>query len=702
MNATLSSSVQYLKGIGPQRAEQLQKIGLNTLEDVLFYFPRRYQDRSEILSISKVEPGTVATICGTITSLDGRPGFRRGSVSIFKASVSDETGRIAVVWFNQPYLRKYFNKGDRVLLHGRIELYKDKLQIVSPEFELLDTEEEAPEIDKIAPIYTLPQGFSQKMYRKMVKAILEKYLPSLTEVLPFDIRNRHKLLNIAKSLLNIHFPQTHDFQRAAYERLSFEEFFLYQMPLVLRKLKRREKQGIAFEINEAFLDKFIATLPFSLTEDQQTAIDEIKADMRLPGPMQRLLQGDVGSGKTIVATIAGLIAVNNSYQAAFMAPTEILARQHYEKLKTGLSIFRQKTENKAQKTEIKVGLLTSSLSVKEKREISEKIKKGELDIIIGTHAFLEEGVKFHKLGLIVIDEQHKFGVSQRALLPRKGANPDILIMTATPIPRTLAITLYGDTDISFIRQLPKGRKKINTALYGLSERRRAYDFVKVQIRQGRQAYIVYPLIEENPRLALSSAKSMYKEFCQDIFKEFRLGLIHGKLDRHEQEEVMKQFRSGALDILIATTILEVGIDVPNVNVILIEHAERFGLSQLHQMRGRIGRGEHESFCIFLADPNTEEAQARLNVLVTQLDGFRIAEEDLKIRGPGEFFGERQSGLTELKIANPLTQMHLLKSAREEVVRLLNNDPKLEARQNQELKKQLHKRFPEFERFVEVG
>ena len=702
MNATLFSSVQYLKGIGPQRAEQLQKIGLKTLEDVLFYLPRRYQDRSEILPISKIEPGTVATLCGTIASLDGRPGFRRGSVNIFKASVVDETGRIGVVWFNQPYLRKYFNKGDRILLHGRIELYKDKLQIVSPEFELLDTEEGAPEIDKIAPIYTLPQGFSQKMYRKLVKGVLEKNLPSVTEVLPFDIRARRKLLNIAKSLINIHFPQSHDLERAAYERLSFEEFFLYQMPLVLRKLKRKEKQGIPFEVDEIFLDKFIATLPFSLTEDQKAVLGEIKADMRLPRPMQRLLQGDVGSGKTIVAVLASLIAANNGYQAAFMAPTEILARQHYEKLKAQLSIFHKKTEIRGEKTEINVGVLTSSLSEKEKKQALGEIKKGKVDIVIGTHALIQGEIEFKRLGLIVIDEQHKFGVSQRALLPKKGVNPDILIMTATPIPRTLAITLYGDMDISFIRQLPKGRKKINTALYSLTERPTVYDFVKTQIRQGRQAYIVYPLIEENPRLALSSAKSMYKEFSQDVFKDFKVGLIHGKLDRHEQEEVMKQFRNGALDILVATTILEVGIDVPNVNVILIEHAERFGLSQLHQMRGRIGRGEHESFCFLLSEPQTEEAEARLKVLIAHTDGFRIAEEDLKIRGPGEFFGERQSGLTELKIANPLTQMHLLKSAREEVVRLLNNDPKLVARQNQELKKQLHKRFPEFEKFVEVG
>ena len=695
MVSTLFSPLQYLKGIGPQRAEQLQKIGLSTLEDVLFYFPRRYQDRSEILPISKIEPGTVATLCGTITSLDGRPGFRRGSVNIFKVSVVDETGRIGVVWFNQPYLRKYFNKGDRILLHGRIELYKDKLQIVSPEFELLDTEEGAPEIDKIAPIYTLPQGFSQKMYRKLVKGVLEKNLPSVTEVLPFDIRTRRKLLNIAKSLLNIHFPQSHDLERAAYERLSFEEFFLYQMPLVLRKLKRKEKQGIPFKVDEILLDKFVATLPFSLTEDQKVVLGEIKADMRLPRPMQRLLQGDVGSGKTIVAVLASLIAVNNGYQVAFMAPTEILANQHFEKLQ---EFFKALSPGK----KIKTGLLTSSLTEKEKKDIHGKVKEGKIDILVGTHALIQEGVEFKRLGLIVIDEQHKFGVSQRALLPKKGVNPDILIMTATPIPRTLAITLYGDMDISFIRQLPKGRKKINTALYSLTERPTVYDFVKTQIRQGRQAYIVYPLIEENPRLALSSAKSMYKEFSQDVFKDFKVGLIHGKLDRHEQEEVMKQFRNGALDILVATTILEVGIDVPNVNVILIEHAERFGLSQLHQMRGRIGRGEHESFCFLLSEPQTEEAEARLKVLIAHTDGFRIAEEDLKIRGPGEFFGERQSGLTELKIANPLTQMHLLKSSREEVVRLLNNDPKLVARQNQELKKQLYKRFPEFEKFVEVG
>lgn len=412
--------------------------------------------------------------------------------------------------------------------------------------------------------------------------------------------------------------------------------------------------------------------------------------------MQRLLQGDVGSGKTVVATIAALVAASNASQAAFMAPTEILANQHYEKIR------RQMLEHKGQRKQISVGLLTSSLDGKDKNKVLKEIKNGEIDIVIGTHALIQEGVVFKKLGLIIMDEQHKFGVSQRALLPQKGINPDVLIMTATPIPRTLSMTLFGDLDISTIRELPQGRKKIQTLLYDLGRRHEAYEFLRSQVKAGRQAYIIYPLIEESPTLMLASAKRMHKEFSQDIFREFKVGLVHGKLKRKEQDKAMVKFRAGALDILVATTILEVGIDVPNATVMLIEHAERFGLSQLHQMRGRIGRGTFESHCLLVAEPKTEQAQSRVDVLQSCSDGFQIAEEDLKIRGPGEFFGERQHGLTELKIADPLKQFHLLKSSREEAVKLLNNDPKLEKRQNAEIKKQLYKRFPGFERFIMVG
>ena len=701
MTSVLATPIQYIKGIGPKRAKAFEKICVKTTEDLLYYFPRRYEDRSQIIPIAAVAQGTDVTIQGQIFSISGRRALRRG-MDILEMTVSDDTAKMHIVWFNQPYLRHYFKIGKRIILHGKADLYKDRIQIASPEFEILEEGEEVQSTDRIVPRYTLPPSFSQRVFRKIVKSALEKYIPKVEEILPFDIRSRHRLLNIARSLRNIHFPESHDLRLEAYRRLSFEEFFIYQVPLVLRKLKRREKQGIAFKINEEFLEAFIGSLSFELTMSQKMVFAEIKYDMGLQRPMQRLLQGDVGSGKTVVATLAALIAASNGFQAAFMVPTEILAQQHYEKLKNQFLTFGRRFSGIHRQKKIKIGLLTGNLAKDKKEKIHKSVVSGDIDILIGTHAVIQEDIHFKKLGLIVIDEQHKFGVSQRALLTRKGLSPDILIMTATPIPRTLAMTLYGDLDISLIRELPPGRQKIETLFYSLKERSKAYDFVKKQIQQARQIYVIYPIIEESEALELNSAKKMFKEFSNEIFKDFKVGLIHGRMKKEEQERVMKFFREGELDILVATTVLEVGIDVPNATVMMIEHADRFGLSQLHQMRGRVGRGAHASYCLLLSDPETEEAKARLSVFVKEIDGFKIAEEDLKIRGPGEFFGDRQHGLVQLKIANPLTQMHLLKAAREEAMKLIQSDPKLFSRNNQELKRQLYKRFPEFERFLDVS
>jgi len=696
------TSIQYFKGIGPKRAKLLADAGIRNVEDAFYYFPRRYQDRTRLSFITELEIGSIATIKVEVISVNARRGFRKGGFNLFEISAGDETGRIFAVWFNQPYLKDYFKPGKKVILYGKVELYKDRIQLSNPEFEFIDEGDICVGFGKIVPVYPLPKGFSQRGIRKIISSVLDKYLVSVTEILPFDIRSRHNMDNIAKSLRNIHFPESDDARLAAYKRLSFEEFFIYQIPLILRKLKRRDKKGTAFKINEELLNLFIQSLPFTLTRSQIEVLAQIKADMQAPRPMQRLLQGDVGSGKTVVATIAALVAASNASQVAFMAPTEILANQHYENLKSQILNFSVKIQDSSPKKNIEIGLLTSSLKDKERRKILKDVKEGLIDIVVGTHALIQEGVVFKKLGLIIMDEQHKFGVSQRALLPKKGINPDVLIMTATPIPRTLSMTLFGDLDISTIRELPQGRKKIQTLLYDLGRRYEAYEFLRSHVMSGRQAYIIYPLIEESQTLMLASAKRMHKEFSQDIFKEFKVGLVHGKLKREEQDKVMAKFRNGALDILVATAILEVGIDVPNATIMLIEHAERFGLSQLHQMRGRIGRGTYESFCLLVALPKTEQAQSRVDVLQSCSDGFQIAEEDLKLRGPGEFFGERQHGLTELKIANPLKQFHLLKSSREEAVKLLNDDPKLEKRQNAEIKKQLYKRFPGFERFIMVG
>jgi len=696
MVKTLDIPIRYLKGIGPKRAKTLNKIGIDTIEDLFYYFPRRYEDRTNFISISQLQVGQTQTIKAEILIKGERQSFRRRSFSIIEAVAGDKTGKVFCVWFNQPYLADYFKVGTALVLYGKIEEYAGRLQMNSPEFEIISGDaDETLNIGRIVPIYSLPSGITGRNFRQIVKYALDEYLPEINDSLPYDIRSRNNLLNLAKSLMNIHFPDNLNLQKQAYERLAFEEFFFFQLPLALRKLSKKEKIGIAHKVEGDLVKSFIANLPFKLTQAQERVIREIGLDMAKPQTMQRLLQGDVGSGKTVVATIASIIAIQGGYQVAFMVPTEILARQHYGKISCQLSVVSCQKK-------IKVGLLTSSANKKEKEKIYQEIKEGEIDLVIGTHALLEEDVEFKNLGLVVIDEQHKFGVGQRALLPKKGFNPDCLIMTATPIPRTLAITLYGDLDISVINELPAGRLPIKTMHFSEAEKLPAYHIAKEQLRKDNQVYIVYPVIEESYALDIAGAKKMYVQLKAGEFKEFRLGLIHGRLKQKEQDQVMLKFKQKELDALVSTTVLEVGIDIPNATCMIVEQAERFGLSQLHQLRGRVGRGRQESFCILISDVETPEAKARLAAMIKYNDGFRIAEEDLKIRGPGEFFGLRQSGLSELKIANPLTQLQLLKNAREEAVELINKDPRLEARPNLLLKEKLLQRFPEYENLIMVG
>ncbi len=685
--------IRYLKGIGPKREKSFRKLAINSVEDLLYYFPRRYEDRTKFTPIAKLNEGQVQTIKAEILKKVERRSFRRRR-SIIEAVVGDASGKLFCVWFNQPYLKEYLKIGSSAILYGKIERYGSRLQMNSGEFEIIsDAEDSSLNMARIVPVYTLPEGFTQRNLRKIIYHTLNEYLPQIKDSLAYDIRSRNNLLNLAKSLSNIHFPQDAEVQKQAYERLSFEEFFLFQLPLALRKLRKREKKGISHKVDNELPRNFIAGLPFRLTRAQEKVIAEITLDMENPFAMQRLLQGDVGSGKTVVATMACIIAIQGGYQAALMVPTEILAKQHYEKISSGFRV--QGSEFR----EIKVGLLTSSVDKKEKKRLCEDIKQGKIDLVIGTHALLEEEVVFKNLGLVVIDEQHKFGVGQRALLPKKGLNPDVLIMTATPIPRTLAITLYGDLDISIINELPPGRLPIKTLLLKPGERPQGYRIAKEELRQGRQAFIVYPVIEESYALDIAGAKKMHEQLKQGEFKEFKLGLIHGRLKQEEQDEIMLKFKGRELDILVSTTVLEVGIDIANATCMIVESAERFGLSQLHQLRGRVGRGAKTSFCLLISDCQTQEAKARLEAMVKFSDGFRIAEEDLKIRGPGEFFGLRQHGLTELKIGNPLAQMQLLKRAREEALRLVKIDPRLELRQDLPLKEKLLQRFPEYEKLM---
>jgi len=704
MNKLEYTPIRYVKGIGPKRAKDLASSGINTVSDLLYYFPRRYEDRTNFVPISKLKPGETQTIKAKVLALGQHDSWRKRTFNITEVSVADATARVTCVWFNQPYLKQYLKPETEVILYGKVEVYGSRLQMSNPEFEIISDQADAGlSVGRLVPVYSLPAGFSQRTLRRLIKNTLDEYLPKINECLPYDLRQRNNLLNLAKALLNIHFPESLSLQKEAYTRLSFEEFFLFQLPLVLRKLKRKEKTGISHKVDGKLTLDFISSLPFKLTVAQEKVIAEIKSDLALPRPMQRLLQGDVGSGKTVVATIASLMAMQGGYQAAFMVPTEILAWQHFEKIKSQLSAISYQLSAPGSKPhQVNISLLISSLNKKAKDKIYQDIQEGKIDLIIGTHALLEENVQFKNLGLVVIDEQHKFGVGQRALLPAKGINPDVLIMTATPIPRTLAITLYGDLDVSIINELPAGRLPVKTLLFRQADRRDAYVLAKEELKLARQVYIIYPVIDESYALDISGAKKMFAELKSGEFKDFKVGLIHGRLKQEEQDEVMSGFKSAEIKVLVSTTVLEVGIDIPNAACMIIEHAERFGLSQLHQLRGRVGRGSAASICALVSDCQTEEAKARLSALVKFNDGFKIAEEDLRIRGPGEFFGSQQHGLSGLKIANPLTQMQLLKRAREEAVRLLNVDLRLENRQNILLKEKLLQRFPDYEKLMVTG
>lgn len=682
-----SESIQYLKGVGPKRAKLFQKLGIISKINFLYYFPRRYEDRSNFTPIGKLREGVFSCCKGKILAAQNFSTFR--GTSLFKTTLVDNTGKIYIVWFNQSYLKKIFKNDDTIIVYGKAEKYQGRLQIVNPDYEII--KEEDPKIKdnlnigRIVPIYPLTKGLTQRQIRKLVKTCLDREIPCLDDFLAYNLRKRYKLINLAQALINIHFPKNFESERQSYRRLVFEEFFILQILFLLQKIKIKTQKGINHKIEGQLLEDFRNSIEFTLTASQEKVINEILKDMSCLRPMHRLLQGDVGSGKTIVATFASLAAIQGGYQAILMVPTEILAQQHYEKIKTQSSKL---------KTQIKVELLTSSLNKKEKEKTYQEIKEGKIDLVIGTHALLQPDLKFKNLGLIVIDEQHKFGVSQRTLLGQKTQNVDILVMTATPIPRTLAMTLYGNLDLSVIDKLPPGRLPAKTTHLDINEREKLYEFVRKILSQGKQAYFVYPIIEESEKLDLLAAQEMYEYLKNDIFKDFKVGLIHGRLKSAESGRIMQDFRDAKIDILISTTLIEVGLDIPNACCMVIEHAERFGLSQLHQLRGRIGRGLGESFCILMSSPTNQEAQARIEAMIKFNDGFKIAEQDLIIRGPGEFFGLRQHGLPELKIADSLKEIELLEIAKKEAINLIRFDPTLKKRENLALRKLLNERIKE--------
>ena len=677
----LQAPLQYLKGVGPRRAADLQRVGLTTIEDLLYRFPIRYEDRGHFQTIASLRPGVAASIVGEVVSAGIRP-TRRPRFKIFEVLLRDRTGSIRAVWFNQPFLADIFHPHQRVILYGKLELTSHGLQLQNPQYEILKTDEpgegddETLHTGRIVPVYEKTGTLTTKMQRVLVHHALEQLPPELPDPLPATVRARAQLLERRQALAEVHFPpegtslvELERFRSPAQRRVIFEEFFLFQIGMVLRKrVAGTDRKPRSVQVTDEVRESARRVLPFRLTGDQKKAIAEIVDDMKRVQPMNRLLQGDVGSGKTIVALMAALVAMENNFQVAFMAPTEILAEQHFITIRRLLEQSR-----------FRLALLTGATGARKRREIQAELAAGSIHLVVGTHALVEERVAFRELGLAIIDEQHRFGVMQRATLRAKGLHPDVLVMTATPIPRTLALTAYGDLDTSVMREMPPGRHPIKTIAKPEARRDEIYEFVRRQLDEGRQAYVIYPLVEESAKVDLRAATEMADRLAQDVFPAYRVGLLHGRLKQDEKDRVMGAFARGDLHILVSTTVVEVGVDVPNAAVMIVEHAERFGLSQLHQLRGRVGRGPHKSYCILLyQSPLNEQGRARLKALTETTDGFEIAERDLALRGPGDFFGTRQSGLPTLRVGDLVRDYQLMEDARREAVAALDDSQQADA------------------------
>lgn len=633
-------------------AKVFSRLGIFTLEDLFYYFPREYEDRSRVTPIKQLKVGMEsALIKGEILKIEHSQ--TRNRFSILKLTLADLTGQIRVIFFNQPFLFKLFRRGMKLIVSGKpeVNLYEGGLQLAVKDWEILTGEPL-----KIVPVYPLTEKLFPKYLRNTIKQAWEKYSPLLQDKLPARIKSRYKLMDLREALAALHFPEDLKYIEPARYRIIFEDFFVFQLGLLKRRAEIKEEIGIAFKMPEKRLMEFIGDLPYTLTSAQIRVLEEIKEDMQSASPMNRLLQGEVGSGKTIIAALAALISMHNGYQAAIMAPTEILAQQHFDKISKMLKGFAVK-------------LLTGTTQKKEKMQILDKA-----DLVIGTHALIEEKIKFRKLGLVIIDEQHRFGVMQRARLAQKGYHPDVLFMTATPIPRSLALVLYGDLDRSVIDEMPPGRVPVKTYYVPAKKRAGSYEFIRGKIKEGRQVFLVCPLVFESEELDLKAAKLEADRLQKEIFPEFKVGLIHGRMKGELKDRIMSQFKEGRIQILVSTTVIEVGIDVPNASVMVIEHAERFGLSQLHQLRGRIGRGLAESFCLLMADPKTDEAKIRIKAMLDLSDGFKIAEVDLKLRGPGEVFGVRQAGMPEFRLADIIRDETVLRVAREAAENYVKEDP----------------------------
>jgi ATP-dependent DNA helicase RecG len=666
MALDLDTEVQYVKGVGPRRATALSRLGVKTVLDLVHHYPHRYEDRRDLRTIASVPAGETATVSGTVISVSSRR-VRRG-LTVVTVLIDDGTGSLEALFWNQPWRAKQFRTGDRAFLSGKATV-RGVLQMSSPDFEIVEDDRDAgPSLDvgRIAPVHPLSQGLTAGLVRRAVRRALDAVLDRIEDPMDPAFRDSRRLVPLPRALEAVHFPETWEDVAAAERRLKYDELFLLEIALALRRNRQKtEFDGIMFTVDERIDARIRRLFPFALTGAQERSIREIADDMRSARPMNRLLQGDVGSGKTVVALYAILAAVANRYQAAFMAPTEILAEQHHATVMSHLRHAR-----------VKVLLLEGGLTGKARREALARVAEGDVDIVVGTHALIQKDVEFANLGLVVVDEQHKFGVDQRAALRAKGAMPDVLIMTATPIPRTLTLTVFGDLDISTIDELPPGRRPVKTRAYRGREIEKAYEFIRSEVARGHRAFFIYPLVEESEDSDLKAATEEAERLDAVVFPDIPVGLLHGRMTRPEKEEIMRRFRAGEICVLVSTVVVEVGIDVPEATVLVVEHADRFGLSQLHQLRGRIGRSDRDAWCLLFGDPTSEDGRRRLQTLVRTNDGFEIAEEDLRMRGPGELMGTRQHGLPALRIANLVDDLDILREARRDAFDVVRGDPEL--------------------------
>ena len=667
LDSLREKSIDSVKGVGAARRKLLGRVGISNVYELLTYFPKDYEDRTKIKNIADLQNMEVCSFEGTIVSNVGEIRPKKG-MTIQKVTIRDSSAGITAYWFNQPYIKTSLRVGESYYFFGRIERKGNKLQTINPSYELVDKRGPSNSL-KVLPIYPLTKDLKQNTLRTLVREALNT-VAEVEDTLPDTIIKEQGLESLDFSIKNIHFPDNTECMQKARSRLAFEELFLMQLGLLsFKSVLNNSLEGISFK-GAGYSEDLLLALPFELTEAQKRVVQEIRTDMESHKPMNRLVQGDVGSGKTVIALIALFKAVKCGYQGALMAPTEILAEQHFNSIKPILDKFA-----------IRVELLSGSLPKKQKQEITKQLSQGEIDIIVGTHALIEDTVQFKQLGLVVTDEQHRFGVRQRSVLAAKGANPDVLVMTATPIPRTLALILYGDLDISVIDQLPPGRKPIKTYAVNEAMRDRINKFIREKVLEGRQVYIVCPLVEESEQINAKSAVETAGEFKTGVFKDLKVGIIHGQMKSKEKEEIMRSFVNHEISILVSTTIIEVGVNVPNSTVMVIENAEKFGLAQLHQLRGRVGRGAHQSYCILFNQSSSEVAKERMSIMQSSNDGFVISEKDLEIRGPGDFFGTRQHGLPELKVANLYRDMDILLSAQQLAKKIVEDDPRLEKIEN---------------------